>query len=98
MQLNFHPLLTPSNRISIGLGDRFQNNPNRISHALDKVLEDGVTGKHLGLELEDEGATPSSAANFFQTQEGASIHLGVPRDLTRFRKRLQTCFHWIEEL
>jgi hypothetical protein len=37
------------------------------------LLRDGVTGNTSGFELEDEGSTPSPAANL-STQQGASIH------------------------
>ena len=32
-------------------------------------LRDGVTGNTSGFELEDEGSTPSPAANLFQTNK-----------------------------
>ena len=39
------------------------------------VLRDGVTGNTPGFELENEGSTPSPAANQFAT-EGTSIRGG----------------------
>ena len=38
------------------------------------TLQDGVTGNTSGFELEDEGSTPSPAANLLNATEGTSIH------------------------
>src|ERR1700704_92332 len=46
-------------------------------------LRDGVTGNTSGFELEDEGSTPSPAANLFQTQQGTSIHLHQKQSIWR---------------